>query len=142
MLNWLKRVFRDKPDAVEDANAISHENLNRLRCNELSVGACMRRGEPVNTFPGLASGATMITPNVVTSMTAPASSKAVDDTAKKSIDGDFVTSMAVSAGTGSAMMGYAVGGSISGAMIGSSMSDNITPHNSTASTTDSGSCGL
>ncbi|MES2877493.1 MAG: hypothetical protein V4713_03655 [Pseudomonadota bacterium] len=150
MFNWFKNVFRSKPDASKNGNAVAHENLNRLRRDELSAGAYMRRGEPVTTFPGLTSGS-MIKPKALASRAIP--SKALADTATKSNDGDFGTSMLVSAGTGSTMLGYSVGGSLTGALIGSSMHQDApsqsyhhsshAPSNcyvSSSLETDSGSC--
>lgn len=60
-------------------------------------------------------------------------------TPNKNNDGDFVTSMAVAAATDNAMVGYLVGGSLSGALVGDALSHSS--HSSSSSDSSSSDWG-
>ena len=61
------------------------------------------------------------------------------NTTNKNNDGDFVTSMAVAAATDSAMVGYLVGGNLSGALVGDALGHSS--HSSSSSDSSSSDWG-
>lgn len=142
MFNWLKVLFGNRSNPTAQANDAAHRELNRLRREELSVGAQLRRGNPVNTFPGLASGSVAKARMAVPSPT-PVARRAAESEHSKGTEGDFATSMVIGAATGSTLAGYAMGGSLAGAMVGSSThqepSHSSTPSPSFESCSDSSS---
>jgi hypothetical protein len=138
MFSWIKRIFYCKSTASARDNAIAHQNLNRLRQDELSVGAHMRRGEPVKTFPGVAARS-MIRAKSFSPVSSPVANRPVNQATAKSEDGDFSTSLAVSACTGSMVIGYTVGGALTGAVVGSYMHNETPSHSHTPSGCESSS---
>lgn len=131
MRNWLKTFLGMKPvipaQINESArNDAAREELNRLRREELSVGAQLRQGEPVNSFPGLASGAVAKDNSPARSNQARGQAQSVQSSGAYG-DDDFTTSMVVGAATGSAFAGYAVGSSLAGAIAGSSIHQSLLP---------------
>ncbi len=118
MFNWIMRFFGlvPEPPRGEVSEANSKEFLNRLREDELSLGAALRRGDRVGAAPGQTSGARP----VPAAARAPAQRResntreTVEDAGKE----DFALSMAVGMATGSAAMGYVVGGSLTGGVVG------------------------
>lgn len=127
MWNWLKRFWQPAQSADIEyvKNAEAKKFLNNLRENELSVGASLRRGETINTAPGQTSTETQTirviqrTPQVRTPQTHSIDVKGRDE----SDDEDFATSMVMGAVTGSSMIGYMAGGSMTGGLIGAASSD-------------------
>ena len=96
--------------------------LNDLRERELSVGAAFQRGEAVNTAPGqIRSDVNMV---VIKNQAIPAAKNESALGGKKD-DHDlaFATSLAVTMATDSPILGYAAGGSFSGAAVGAILSD-------------------
>ena len=129
MLNWLKSLFSRSTSTSftpshDDRNRAAHEELNRIRRDELSVGSAMRRGEIVQTSPGIASGQTAPIYRAAPSVYGSRSTSSYAPIQPRDDDGDFLTSMAVGAATDSTLAGYAAGGSLSGAMIGAALSSN------------------
>lgn len=134
MLNWLKALFSSKPAPTVQANEVARQELNRLRREELSIGAQLRRGEPVNTFPGLASGSVA---KVKMAAHKPAPRSVVESAHSNGTDADFATSMVVGAATGNTLAGYAIGGSLTGAMVGSSIHQESARYSTPSPTVDS-----
>lgn len=121
MINWLKNIFRKKTVDTELKNSAARVELNRIRRDELSVGAYMRRGDPVKTSPRLST---------------------TSSSAARQDDSDFATSMVVGAETGSSLAGYVVGGSMLGAMAGSSMHHDAPSNNRSSFGQESSSCEI
>lgn len=123
-MQWFKNLFRrrsncDGPDREQQAKLA----LDTLRREELSVGAQMRRGIPVNSAPGQAFGVgaqsadAQSAARVMGSATARPSAASQPERDPE----NFPLSMAVSAATGSMALGYLAGSSAAGAFLGSSM---------------------
>lgn len=135
MLNWLKTFLGMgpvKPAQINESarNDAAREELNRLRREELSVGAQLRQGEPVNSFPGIATGAAAKVNSPARSNQARGQAQSVHSSGAYGDgdgDGDFTTSMVVGAATGSAFAGYAVGSSLAGAIAGTSIHQSLLP---------------
>lgn len=128
MRNWLKKILRRKqPTVCGDARDVEAKQfLANLRENELSVGAALRRGEAINTAPrqvfsGESASVTRTPQRAHKSVCSPP-----QDATYTVPSEDLATSMVVGAATGSAMLGYAAGGSLAGGMIGAGLNDTIT----------------
>lgn len=116
--------------AARVSNDSAKKYLSNLREQELSVGAALRRGEVVKTAPGQIWDATKTIAaekhstnhagnrNSVESRSTPQSSQEKQD---KELG--FATSLAVTMATDSPVLGYAAGGSFSGAAAGAILSD-------------------
>jgi hypothetical protein len=103
-----------------EANAQARANLDRLRTEELSVGAAFRRGEPVTHAPGVTTGTN---PKANTLHSLVSSASVHTRTPERSRpsreqDGDFATSFVLADVTGSIGVGFVAGGSITGAVLG------------------------
>lgn len=139
MLSWLKGVLGRTQVEVSEINEparneLAREELNRLRREELSLGAQLRQGVPVKSFPGLTSGSVPKVDSAAPFMQARVHSQNAQSTRS---DGDFTTSMVVGAATGSAHAGYAVGGSLVGAIAGSSIHQPLSSNFDSASESNS-----
>lgn len=122
MFNWLKKLSTVSP--TPEANTAARTELNRIRRDELSVGAHMRQGKPVSTFPGLASGAEVRKSQQSASRLTP-SDGARDIARRDSGDGDFTTSAVVAGATGSTLAGLVMGGSFTGAIVGAAVHEEL-----------------
>lgn len=120
----LKRLWRDWTTpfgaAESAANAAARERLQALREDELSVGASMRRGGPVSQAPGQLRSSTRVVK--ARGQHGPATTDAGSDASP----GDFATSSVTAAATGSAVLGYAIGGSLFGAAAGALVHNALT----------------
>ncbi|WP_150124090.1 hypothetical protein [Cupriavidus nantongensis] len=131
MLKFLNR-FRfgwRRADPPGNSSAVSKDEakryLNRLREEELSAGASLRRGEILDRAPGQASGSAY-TPYPQQKTPAPSSQQQYRDDPEQNTSGeDFATSVVVADATGSALTGYAVGGSVAGAITGEAVSKSL-----------------
>ncbi len=128
MLNFLKRLClgwrRTEPASSVGDNDDAKQYLNRLREQELSAGASLRRGEILNRAPGQASGSAY--PSRVQQGTpAPSSQGQYRQPEQDTSTEDFATSFVVAEATGSALAGYAVGGSVAGAITGEAVSKSL-----------------
>ena len=111
-MQWLRRLFRRERDTSSaDRELQAKAALNKLRREELSLGAQARSGTAPNRVYGQASNRRTAEAN------SPLSSGPQSD------GENFPLSMAVGAASGSAALGYLSGGSITGALLGSAMSD-------------------
>lgn len=97
--------------------------LNNLREEELSVGAAFKRGEAVHTAPGQIRSDVNVVAKKKNQAIAPAKNESA--LGEKKDDGDiaFATSLAVTMATDSPILGYATGGSFSGAAVGAILND-------------------
>lgn len=111
-MQWLRRLFRRERDtSSSDRELQAKAALNKLRREELSLGAQARPGTTTNRVYGQ-------TPN---RRSAEANSPL--PSGNQSDGENFPLSMAVSAASGNAALGYVTGGSIAGALLGSALSD-------------------
>lgn len=127
MRHWLKKIWRRKQPTVSgDAREVeATQFLANLRENELSVGAALRRGEAISAAPGqVFSGESASVTSTPQRAHKGVCSPPQDAT--YTVPTDLATSMVVGAATGSAMLGYAAGGSLAGGMIGAALNDTIT----------------
>lgn len=97
--------------------------LNNLREQELSVGAAFRRGEVVNSAPGqLRSDKEEQTAKRNKIVPAAKTDSAYSEKPESNELG-FATSLAVTMATDSPILGYAAGGSLSGAAVGAILNE-------------------
>lgn len=128
MRSWLKKIWRRKqPTFSGDAREVEAKQfLDNLRENELSVGAALRRGEAISAAPGqvfsVESASVTRTPQCAQKSV----SSPPQDAAYTVPTEDLATLMVVGAATGSAMLGYAAGGSLAGGMIGAALNETVT----------------
>lgn len=134
MFAFLKRLCfgwrRTRPAdrSSETSNVEAKRYLNRLREEELSAGASLRRGERLDRAPGQASGSSSaFTPsarqNTVAASRQPRRHQHSEQDRRPAED--FTTSFVVAEATGSALTGYAVGGSMAGALTGEVVSKSL-----------------
>ena len=113
------------PQPNNDAsNAAGKRYLDRLRQEELSVGAALRRGEAPGRAPGQASGAGALSqPVSARRMQTPRRCSSTAPSApERESDENFTQSFVAAEITGSAAIGYAAGGSAAGALLGEAAS--------------------
>jgi hypothetical protein len=118
---WIKRLFgKSSARPLQPSHeAAAKMRLQSLREDELSVGAHLRRGASVTAAPRQAHGDA--TPLGAASMRRGQNAASAGSASPPAAPSeDFALSMAVSAGSGSTVLGYAVGGSLVGALAGSS----------------------
>lgn len=116
MLTWIKQFFGKERAPVASQDARARVELDRLRREELSVGAQLRRGLPVSSAPGQVFS-TKAMPS-----TSPARPNEAGARAFASAPENFETSFVVSLAASSLATGYGLGGSIAGATIGDTIS--------------------
>lgn len=130
MLKFLKRLCLGGRQAEPaDSSSVGTNDdakryLNRLREEELSAGASLRRGEILDRAPGQASGSAY-TPFSQQGTPAPSRRQQYPHPEQDKSAEDFATSFAVAEVTGSALTGYAVGGSVTGAITGEAVSKSL-----------------
>lgn len=121
MWAWFRQLFDRKRSAkVADAEeARARAELNRLRRDELSVGAHMRLGLPVTSAPGqIFSSAPSAGPDT-SSARLGGTARADSSVPKGGLDASLVVSLA----TWSFAAGYGAGASIAGASNGDSIGE-------------------
>ena len=113
------RLFFVNPKSDDEAK----KYLNDLREKELSVGAAFKRGEAVNAAPRQIRSD--VKAAIATKNQEILSARSESALAGKKDDHDlaFATSLAVTMATDSPILGYAAGGSFSGAAVGAILSD-------------------
>lgn len=128
MFNWLKKFWNGSTTPAPEVTtstvqASAKEYLNSLRTDELSLGAAYRRGETVASAPAASSNAS-VPQSRPKGLPYPDQTAAVvnSDRAAKDRD-DFVDSALIGAATGSAPVGYLVGGSLLGGIVGAAAFD-------------------
>lgn len=107
--------------AAEQENEETAEELSRLCLDDLSMSHQMRRGGRVESVHGQAIDSVVHVRRSGAQVSSIAASSAVDRLRPTSDDGDFSTSALVGASTGNTMLGYVVGGSLTGALVGSTL---------------------
>lgn len=116
MWTWIKQFFYNERARGASQDARARVELDRLRREELSVGAQLRRGLPVSSAPGQVFS-TKAMPS-----TSPARTNEAGARALTPVPENFETSFVVSLAASSLATGYGVGGSIAGASIGDTIS--------------------
>ena len=129
MISWIKNILK-RWNSPETSEADAKLYLNELRQNELSISASFRRGEIVTSGPGQVWAPNTTWPKILPSKPVEPSKNVSHINEDET---DFATSLVVAAITDSALIGYAAGRSIPGALIGELISTNES-QNSTSET--------
>jgi hypothetical protein len=130
MLNWIKQLLRKESVELRQRREIEARSyLADLRANELSVGAAMRRGEPVSKAPGQTGNSKAVDHRQQVArpkLAARSSGGTKAGTGQNdSRQEDVATSLNVGMATGSASAGYVAGGSALGGVVGETIAQQL-----------------